>query len=110
MRAVALFVLGALASAGAVAQSVDGNEDIGFAFVDANCSRCHAVGLTGDSPVAAAPPFRDLGRFYPVDALAEALAEGIVTGHADMPEFVLEPEEIANVIAYLKSIQAPTGG
>ena len=109
MWAVALFVLGMLTSAGAAAQSISGNEELGFAFVEANCSQCHAVGLAGDSPLAGAPPFRDLGRFYPVDALAEALAEGIVTGHADMPEFVLEPGEIADVIAYLKSIQVPAG-
>jgi mono/diheme cytochrome c family protein len=107
MRAVALFVLGVLASAGAGAQSIDGNDELGLAFVEANCSRCHAVGPAGDSPVAAAPPFRDLGRFYPVEALAEALAEGIVTGHPEMPEFVLEPDQIADVIAYLRSIQVP---
>ncbi|NJO33050.1 MAG: cytochrome c [Rhodospirillales bacterium] len=71
------------------------------------CSRCHAISGEGPSPVAAAPAFAALGRLYPVDYLAEALAEGIVTGHGPimMPEFVFEPEEIDDLIAYLESVQ-----
>ena len=42
---------------------------------------------------------------YPVENLAEAVAEGIVSGHPTMPEFRLDPAEINDVIAYLKSIQ-----
>jgi K+-transporting ATPase ATPase B chain len=37
---------------------------------------------------------------------AEALAEGIRTGHPQMPEFVFAPDEVDSIIAYLKSIQA----
>jgi mono/diheme cytochrome c family protein len=40
-----------------------------------------------------------------VDHLGEALAEGITVGHADMPEFVLEPDEIDAFIAYLESLE-----
>ena len=36
-----------------------------------------------------APPFRDLPKRYPVENLAEALAEGIVTGHPARPRFIL---------------------
>jgi hypothetical protein len=42
---------------------------------------------------------------YPVEALAETLAEGISVGNPDMPEFVFEHDEIAEILAYLKSIQ-----
>jgi hypothetical protein len=52
-----------------------------------------------------APPFRTLHRRYPVDSLAEALAEGIVTGHPMMPEFQLDPGQVGDVIAYLKTLQ-----
>lgn len=103
MKVVAVVVLATTGVASA--QPASGDEDLGFAFVDGNCSQCHAVGPAGESPVAGAPPFRDLGEFYPVEALAEALAEGIVTGHPAMPQFVLEPDQIADVIAYLRSIQ-----
>ena len=57
--------------------------------------------------VAAAPPFRTLGQRYPVDELEEALAEGIITGHPDMPEIAIDPAMIDNVIAWLTAIQIP---
>jgi hypothetical protein len=33
--------------------------------------------------------------------LSEVLAEGIMLGHPDMPEFTFEPGEIEAIIAYL---------
>lgn len=77
----------------------------GRVFVQTHCASCHAIGRTGPSPLAIAPPFRDLHRQYPVETLEEALAEGIVTGHPTMPEFRLEPDQINGVIAYLKSLE-----
>jgi cytochrome c len=69
------------------------------------CARCHAIGRSGTSPNSEAPPFRQLSRKYPIDGLAEALAEGLSVGHAEMPEFVFDADEVAAIIAYLKSIQ-----
>ena len=37
--------------------------------------------------------------------LAEALAEGIVTGHPSMPEFRLDPGQAQDVISYLKTLE-----
>ena len=61
----------------------------GEVLVRENCSRCHAIGKEGDSPHPPAPPFRTLSSKYPVENLAESLGEGIVSGHPDMPIFVL---------------------
>lgn len=77
----------------------------GEAFVQDHCAACHAIGSDGDSPNLNAPPFRLLGRKYPVASLEEALAEGIFVGHGGMPEFELDPDLIGPVIAYLESIQ-----
>ena len=77
----------------------------GKAFAEANCSPCHAVGADGDSPRDGAPRFRELTRNYPIESLEEALAEGIVTAHPDMPQFEMSPDEIGALIAYLQSIQ-----
>lgn len=68
------------------------------------CSRCHAVGRKGASPLGIAPRFRDLHKRYPVENLAEALAEGIVTGHPAMPRFVFSPAEIDALISYMQSL------
>jgi mono/diheme cytochrome c family protein len=83
----------------------EGNPRVGQRLAEANCSRCHAVGRIGDSPLPIAPPFRTLHTRYPVESLAEALAEGIMTGHPSMPEFRLDPDQIENLIAYLKTLE-----
>lgn len=77
----------------------------GRAFVATNCSACHAIDRNDESPLEGAPPFRDLHELYPVEDLAEALAEGIVTGHAGMPQFALAPTQIEDVISYLQSLE-----
>jgi cytochrome c len=77
----------------------------GLIIVRTNCSRCHAVGKLGDSPLPIAPPFRTLHERYPVDDLQEPLAEGIVTGHPTMPEFRFDPGQVGDIIAYLKSLE-----
>ena len=77
----------------------------GEVLVRENCSRCHAIGKEGDSPHPDAPPFRTLSSKYPVTDLAESLAEGIVSGHPDMPVFVFEPTDVEAIIEYLQSIQ-----
>ena len=80
----------------------------GRAFAQRLCATCHAVGHTGASPYAPAPPFRTLHERYDVEALAEALAEGIVVGHGgarQMPQFTLSPAQIDDLLAYLKSLE-----
>jgi len=77
----------------------------GESLLTTNCARCHAVGRAGTSPHPAAPPFRTLSRKYKIEGLAEALAEGLSTGHPDMPEFVFAPEDVGAIIDYLQSIQ-----
>jgi mono/diheme cytochrome c family protein len=82
-----------------------GLQDKGEALVRENCSRCHAIGKEGESPHKEAPPFRTLSRNYPVEDLAESLAEGIVSGHPDMPIFVFNAHDVEAIIQYLQSVQ-----
>jgi len=71
------------------------------------CATCHAVDRATQSPLRNAPPFAYLGRNYPVSSLAEALAEGMITGHDSMPEWRLEPDEIRGLLGYIQSVQLP---
>jgi hypothetical protein len=59
----------------------------------------------GASPLQMAPPFRTLHLHYNVEDLAESLAEGILVGHPSMPVFRFDPDQIANLIAYLKTLE-----
>ena len=66
------------------------------------CAMCHAIGLRDASAHETAPPFREVFKRYPVYALEEALAEGIVVGHRDMPSFELEPQQIDELLSYIE--------
>jgi mono/diheme cytochrome c family protein len=80
-------------------------EQRGKAYARANCARCHAIDRISASPLSIAPPFRTLHKRYPIEALGEALAEGIYTGHADMPAFELNPNQIHDLLSYLKTLE-----
>jgi cytochrome c len=77
----------------------------GLTYVRVHCARCHSVDKVTPSPLKIAPPFRTLHERYPVESLQEALAEGIRTGHPTMPEFRLDPGQVGDVIAYLKTLE-----
>jgi cytochrome c len=101
---IAFAAIGLIAAvASASAQS--GRAQRGEVFLRTNCGQCHAIGRVGESPLPIAPPFRTLHERYPVEDLAEALAEGIITGHPTMPEFQLDPAQINDVMAYLKTLE-----
>lgn len=88
--------------------AVVGDPARGLDIADRNCSLCHQVTASGASPHAMAPPFATLAQRYPLEALGEALAEGIVVGHRDMPQIVLEPQQIQDLLTYLQTIQQPS--
>jgi hypothetical protein len=50
--------------------------------------------LPGDSPLSKVPPFCTLHQRYPVEDLAESLADGIRTAHPAMPEFELDQRQM----------------
>ena len=77
----------------------------GEVLVRENCGSCHAVGAQGESPNPQAPAFRTLSEKYPVESLAESLAEGIVSGHPEMPIFVFKAHDVDAIISYLEEIQ-----
>jgi mono/diheme cytochrome c family protein len=89
------------------AQELSEAAERGLHLVEQHCARCHAIGRSDISPYPAAPPFRTLGRRYPLEALEEAFAEGLVMGHWEMPEFKFRPNDIGALIAYLKFVQQP---
>lgn len=96
---------GPAASVAMMDPPMDGSVARGAALVRSRCVACHAVGPVGISPLAIAPPFRELSRRYPVSSLQESFAEGLVTAHPEMPEFTFEPQQVRDLIAYLESLE-----
>lgn len=95
-------------SSGPCAAEDDGLAARGRTLLEDKCARCHAIGLADTSAHPEAPPFRIVLDRYPAEALEESLAEGIVSGHPDMPEIAFDPDEIAAIIAHLKSLSSAT--
>ncbi|GJE74312.1 c-type cytochrome [Methylorubrum suomiense] len=77
----------------------------GEAFARAHCARCHATGSRGAGSLRQASPFRTLARRFPVDDLADVLAEGVDRRHPAMPDFRLDPADAADLTAYLKTLR-----
>ena len=104
LRSVLLQTLLALTLATS-ALAASPSEERGKTFALNNCARCHSVDRVTQSPLKIAPPFRNLHKRYPIETLAESLAEGIQTGHPTMPEFQLDPDQIRDLLSYLKSLE-----
>lgn len=84
----------------AVAQSPAARR--GLRFVKVHCARCHAIDKVGASPLAMAPPFHTLHLKYPVADLQRPLTQGV---HPTMPRFWLEPHQVDDVMAYLRTLK-----
>jgi mono/diheme cytochrome c family protein len=98
---ILLLLSAVMLTAPAVAVAQTSNENRGRDLLERLCSNCHGVGLNDKSRHSSAPPFRQLMKRYKAEVLAEALAEGLSTGHPDMPEFTFQPEQIKVIIEYL---------
>ncbi len=107
MKLVPVMLAALLALASVRSAAADDDTKRGETLLTRDCSRCHAVGRTGASPLKEAPEFRTLGKRYPIESLEEALGEGIMSGHPDMPEFKYDADDVGGIIAYLKAIQQP---
>ena len=106
MQRLVLAILALLAAASpSIGQSDAARLKRAETLLARHCGGCHAVGRVGASKHRLAVPLRELSRNYAVDSLQEALAEGLISGHPDMPEFKFAPDDVGAIIDYLKSIQ-----
>ncbi len=105
MKKISLALLVACAWSVA-AHALDREQQHGKALLESLCARCHAVGETGRSPHADAPPFRSFGddKLYDND-FAQRLQDGLSTIHKDMPTFQFSRTDAEAAVNYLKAIQ-----
>jgi cytochrome c len=76
----------------------------GKALLQEHCSRCHAIGARGKSPLEGAPPMRTIyARFAPRELQAE-LTEGMVSRHRAMPQIEFSDEDVDAILAYLYAL------
>lgn len=91
-------------AAGADAAGTGQLRSRGKVILEKNCGRCHAIGAVGASPLAQAPPMRDVYvRFAPRELQAE-LREGMVSKHRAMPQIDFSDEDVDAILAYLYAL------
>ncbi|MFO1236273.1 MAG: cytochrome c [Alphaproteobacteria bacterium] len=81
----------------------------GKALAEAQCAQCHAIGPTGLSPYPAAPLWRELAETRDTDELAQLFGEGKLIhreGTLSMPEFMMTPQQIGELVAYMKTLRS----
>lgn len=97
MRAVLLtLAAGALSAQAALAA---GSSQAGKEIAERWCSGCHAVGATGTD---AAPPFTEIAKRP--DRSDDYFYVWLSDPHPPMPRLDLSRQDIANLIAYLRSL------
>jgi mono/diheme cytochrome c family protein len=82
----------------------------GLRLARANCARCHAIGAEGASPMAGAPPLRDLETLEPGRSTEEVFARALLQTHPDMPRFAIRDQDAADLLAWLATIRQPQAG
>ena len=81
--------------------------DDGRMIAEQNCTSCHTLATTGESPRADAPAMRTVFSQNNPISLADDFREHIHVGDPDMPDFDFNVKETESLIAYLGSIQEP---
>jgi mono/diheme cytochrome c family protein len=100
-----LAILAALCAAAASARAVEtGSIPQGQDMARGACAACHAVERDDAfSPVFPAPTFRDLAETPGMTATALTVA--LRKPHRDMPDFILKPDELNNLTAYILGLK-----
>jgi mono/diheme cytochrome c family protein len=102
---VRVILAATLAAAAQNAHAQDGNVAAGRVFARGACNPCHVVETEqrGRRLIIIGPAFRDIANTPGITAAA--LRAFLTTSHPKMPNLILEPEEMANVIAYILSLR-----
>ena len=80
-----------------------GNPQEGAAYVQHYCAKCHAIADEDASPQQTAPRFKDVANSSGMTATA--LGVWLQTSHPTMPNIMLAPNDMDNVVAYILSLK-----
>jgi mono/diheme cytochrome c family protein len=95
-----------LATAALSVRAQEGGVAAGHAFAREACNACHVVDAEQRARrlIAIGPAFRDIANTRGITPTA--LQVFLTTSHPKMPNLILTPEEMADVIAYILSLRS----
>lgn len=105
MKAVTLLAAATLLALPSVALAQEADIEAGAAYARGVCAACHAV-LANEqiSPLPQAPTFQSVADTPGMTELA--LAVWLQSSHPTMPNIILKPDELRNVVAYIRSLES----
>lgn len=92
-----------LAALSNVAAEESGDPPVGALYARKYCAKCHAIGDENASPKHTAPRFKDVANT--AGTTANSLRAWLKTTHPTMPNILLEPSDMSNVVAYILSLR-----
>lgn len=101
IRRFVLFTIVAPALAGLCAPARAADAAHGAVIAKRWCAACHVVAADQRSANADAPPFADVAVRQPDD---KAIAAFLTDPHPKMPDMSLTRQEIADIVAYIRSL------
>jgi mono/diheme cytochrome c family protein len=104
-RSLVLAVVLGATPASIKAQGLPASVDRGQRLAKAYCATCHAIGKEPAGPGIGAPAFRDIEKGDPQNNLDEAFGRAILSSHPGMPQFAPTASNMADLLAYLRSVQ-----
>ena len=103
LRILTAAVALAVSAAAAFAQQA-GDASRGHAYAVMNCAACHSIEPGGAaSPNPNAPVWRDIANMPGMTAIA--LRVFLSTPHQKMPDLVIAPSDMVDLIAYILTLQ-----
>jgi mono/diheme cytochrome c family protein len=86
-----------------------GDVKTGHEYAKKVCAECHEVeGVDAFSPNPDAPSFKAVANTPGMTA--RALSVWLHTSHPTMPDFIIKPDDIDNVVAYILSLRTTKQG
>jgi mono/diheme cytochrome c family protein len=82
-----------------------GNKEAGHAYAQKFCADCHAVDKDTTLLFTDIPSFQEVADSEGMSP--RALAVWLQTSHPNMPDFIIPPDDMDNVIAYIMSLRTP---
>jgi mono/diheme cytochrome c family protein len=82
-----------------------GNKERGHEYAQKHCSDCHAIEKDDQLLLGDVPTFQEVADSQGMSP--RALAVWLQTSHPNMPDFIIPPDDMDNVIAYIMSLRTP---
>src|SRR5690554_4437533 len=103
-RSIAAALALGLLLASPLARAEDPSAEEGRGLAEANCATCHSLEAEGASPLAAAPPFRDVAKRYTETELMDGFMEGLPVRHEAMPDWDMTEDQAIALSLFIMSL------